>query len=190
MNTKTSSTNNIRLPEFEQPSFGGRLAERTVSLTLISLVLLAIFTVLVLMNVRIESAVEASGTLDKIPAAEADALPQWKVLLLVPERDINRIRKGATVKVFVPAAIEGGTWDGQGLPATVVAIGNELAEGSQPGQGLYLVEASFSVQGISAQQRALFRRGMTAEGHVITRSGLAIDLLKLYFEREFDFDAQ
>ena len=179
---------NVRLPDFEEPSFGGRLVERTVRLTLLSLVLLAAATLLVLMNYRVESAVEASGTLEPLPSPEADAPPRWKVMLRVPEREINRVQVGATVRLLVPAALEGGAWDGQSLPATVVAIGTDLAEGSTPGHGLYLVEVSLVREKISAEQRALFRRGMTAEAHVITRSGLAIDFVKLYFEREFSFD--
>lgn len=185
---KTIPTHPVRLPTFkEQRSFGGRLVERTVSITLVSILLLAIATVFVLMNFQVESAVEASGVLEP-QVTEAGQGSAWNVVLRIPEREINRIQLGAQVRILVPAALEGGSWDGEGLPAQVVAIGTERAVGSTPERALYQVEAALDSNHLSIEQRKRFRSGMTAKAHVITRSALASDLILLHIRRELERD--
>lgn len=285
-----------RLPEFdERPSLGGRLVRRTVSLTLVGLVLLAVVTAATLFTVEMEITVAASGRLEPlevrkihvvspgrieevlvesgervragqtlarlddfalrqeldrlrlearhqgsrpdVPDAERELLEQsilfreqllerlelvapadgvvlseevdqlagvvvtegqlifeigsaeaWKTVLRVPEREIDSVRTGDEVKLRIPAVDDPEVWMPENLTARVSFVGSELLEGSAPGHGLYRVDAEIDTERVPAALRERFRRGMTVEAHIVTRSARAVDLVVLHLKRQIGFD--
>ncbi len=119
----------------------------------------------------------------EIGSAEA-----WKAVLEVPEREIDPIRLGDPVKLSIPAIADTGSWLPESLPATVTFIGSEPTGASTPSRSLYRIYAELDTAGIDLERRARFRRGMTVEAHVVTRSARAIDLLMRHFKRRAGID--
>lgn len=108
----------------------------------------------------------------------------WKAVLEVPEREIDPIQIGDPVRLEVPALVEAGQWMREPLPAEVTFVGSELLETSTPSRGLYRVLASLDTDRISPRELERFRRGMTVEARVVTRSVPAIDLVVRHFQRQ------
>lgn len=108
----------------------------------------------------------------------------WKAALRVPEREIDPIQIGDPVRVEVPALVEAGQWMREALPASVTFVGSDLLPASTPSRGLYRVVAALDMERISPPELERFRRGMTVEAHVITRSVRAIDLVMRHFQRQ------
>lgn len=145
-----------------------------------------------------ESGVLLSEELDKLQGVhvnEGELLFEigtqgiWKADLEVPEREIDTIRVGDLVRVEVPALVEAGQWMRESLRAEVTFVGSELLETSTPQRGLYRVFAALDADRVSPTDLERFRRGMTVEGRVITRSVRAIDLVIRHFQRQAGGDA-
>lgn len=113
---------------------------------------------------------------------------QWKVELLVPEMEIYPIRIGDPVKIRVPAMTAVSSWTTETFPGAVTFVGSDPAQGPAGGRGSYRVFAALDSQRIQPEQLAQFKRGMTVEGRVITRSARAIDLLVRHLRRRLGLD--
>jgi multidrug resistance efflux pump len=111
---------------------------------------------------------------------------EWRVTMLVPERDVNKIAVGDRVRVEVQAFSEK---DRRQLEASVtfvaaepVGSGAEASQGSaQPsaaaaGPGVYRVVASLAPGQADRAALDKFRRGYSVQANVITRSGRIAEL--------------
>ncbi len=114
---------------------------------------------------------------------EVVTLDEWKAVLLVPERDIHTIRIGDPVKIRIPAATSLSSWITENFPGTVSFVGSDPMDRAASGKGTYRVFATLASERIEAEQLARFKRGMSVEGRVITRSARAVDLLIRYLRR-------
>ncbi len=130
--------------------------------------------------------------LDKLPGAwieegallfEIGSAGRWKADLLVTENDIHRIWVGDRVRIKVPALATLESWTAEPFPGEITFIGSDLVPGISSGKAVYRVRALLAADHLTADQLASFKRGMSVEAKVITRSGLAIDLLVQYFKR-------
>jgi multidrug resistance efflux pump len=122
------------------------------------------------------------------PIVEVADLRQWRVVMLVPERDVHRIRVGDRVKVEVQAfaASERDPLRGHVSAVASEPLGSESsdpASGQAPrpsaaaGPRLYRVTVALNDARIVAGEAASFRLGYTVQGRIVTRSGLVASLL-------------
>lgn len=109
---------------------------------------------------------------------------EWRVTMLVPERDVNKIAVGDPVRVEVQAFSEK---DRKQLDARVtfvasepVGSGAEASQGAAPaaqaGPGVYRVIATLNPGQADRAALDKFRRGYSVQANVITRSGRIAEL--------------
>ena len=111
---------------------------------------------------------------------------EWRVTMLVPERDVNKIAVGDPVRVEVQAFSEK---DRTQLEASVtfvaaepVGTGSEAAAagaasgGAASGPGVYRVVATLAPGQADRESLDRFRRGYSVRANVITRSGRIAEL--------------
>lgn len=129
----------------------------------------------------------AEGTL----LFEVGSTDRWQATILVTERDIHRIRLGDPVKIDIPALTPLESWTDEPLPGEVTFVGSDPFPGAQLASGrpqrvTYRVQAALNAQRITPQQLASFKRGMSLNGQIITRTGRVIDLLVHYFRQRVE----
>lgn len=111
---------------------------------------------------------------------------EWRVTMLVPERDVNKIAVGDSVRVEVQAFSEK---DRTQLEASVSFVASEpvgsgseaAAAGAAPGAaaagpGVYRVVATLAPGQADRESLDRFRRGYSVRANVITRSGRIAEL--------------
>ncbi len=180
---------NLRLPELKaRPNLGGKLVDRAVTLTLLAILLLAVAGTWTLSVIEVDITVEAAGKLEPLGQSQVDTAGEWQAMLRVAEREIDPIRIGDPVKLTVPALANRTSWMPERLPATVSSIGSEPLPESTEGRALYRVDATLDLESLDPEHRQRFRRGMTVEARIITRSARAIDLVTGHFKRQLGTD--
>ncbi len=182
----------LQLPELEEPPLlGASLVRHPGRLTLCILALFAAATYAALSWVRIDVAIEATGTLElgtvdlgtvDLGTVElgSDETDRWLANLWVAPADINRIHPGDTAKIRIPALIAesgaSGSWTG---------VVTEILGGPEKGKELGEAFRVTIELDPPRQQSGLdtLRRGMTVNGRVITRSATASELIWRTVER-------
>lgn len=128
---------------------------------------------------------------------EVANLGNWRVTLVVPERDAHKIEVGDSVKVEVQAF---GQDEREQLRGSVVHVASEpisqeggagggasAAVASMPGAaGMYRVVAELDRAQLAEIGVEKFRRGYTVQGNVITKSGRIIKLLWDHITEKLD----
>ncbi len=108
---------------------------------------------------------------------------RWQAELLVIERDIHLLRNGDPVKVVVPAVASLETWQNLIFPGRVTFIGSDPIRDRPEARCFYRVFADLDPAGVSPRHLERFKRGMSVEARVVTRSARAIDLLTRHLFR-------
>jgi multidrug resistance efflux pump len=119
---------------------------------------------------------------------------EWRVTMLIPERDVNKIKVGDPVRVEVQAFSEK---DRKQLDASVtfvasepVGSGSEAAGSGAPkgpaGPGVYRVVATLAPGQADRAALDKFRRGYSVSANVITRSGRIAELGWGYIRERLD----
>ena len=114
---------------------------------------------------------------------EVGSLDVWRARLLVAERDVHLIAVGDPVKIEVHAVTALDTWRHELIDASVTFVGTDPLDGSGTGGSFYRVFADLDGDRLGDHLRARFRRGMSVEARVITRSAPALDVLIRFFRR-------
>jgi HlyD family secretion protein len=119
---------------------------------------------------------------------EVGDLADWRVTMLVPERDVNKIQLGDRVRLEVQAFRQS---DRRQLEARVTHVASEPAgsgaSGAAPGAGgapapapmgggVYRVVASLDRDQVEPGELERFRRGYSVSANVVTRSGRILEL--------------
>lgn len=108
---------------------------------------------------------------------EVGSAGSWQAELWLPEQDIHLVEEGDLVKLRVRAITTLQQWRHRVFDGRVRYVGRD-ALADRP--GYYRVVAE--LDGVSVQGEVLqrFRRGMSVEASIVTRSARAIDLLVRY----------
>lgn len=123
---------------------------------------------------------------------EVGDLGDWRVTMLVPEREVNRIGVGDRVRLEVQAFRQA---DRRQLEARVTHVAAEpfssSADPTAPGTaassaGLYRVVASLDRSQVEKGELARFRRGYSVTANVVTRSGRILELAWGYVREKLD----
>jgi len=114
---------------------------------------------------------------------EVGLLDAWRARLLVAENEIHLIAIGDPVKIEIRAATAVDSWRHQLLDATVTFVGTDPVEETAAGRSFYRVFAELDGNRLGTDVRDRFRRGMSVEARVITRSASGADLLVRFFRR-------
>jgi multidrug resistance efflux pump len=128
------------------------------------------------------------------PLLEVGELGEWRVTMLVPERDVNKIEVGDRVRLEVQAFSQK---DRQQLEASVAFVASEpvgageSAAGGAPkaapsGPGVYRVVATLAPGQADRAALDKFRRGYSVQANVITRSGRIADLAWNYMRERLN----
>ena len=103
---------------------------------------------------------------------EIGDLGDWRVTMMVPERDITKVRVGDLVRLEVQAF---GQREREQMDGRVVHVASEAsspAGGEAPaGPGMFRVIASLDPAQVEAVDLERFRRGYSVRANVVTRSG-------------------
>ncbi|HEU4883747.1 MAG TPA: HlyD family secretion protein, partial [Longimicrobium sp.] len=101
----------------------------------------------------------------------------WRAVLLVPEREVSRIRVGDETLVELRAF---GRVDAPEIRGTVLTVGAEAAAGGQPGSRMFPVTVRLDPEDLQAVGIERLRRGYTAQAKIVTRSERMITLMWEY----------
>ena len=112
---------------------------------------------------------------------EVAALDVWRVNLFVRERDVHEIHIGDQAKVALQAFLGK---EEDLLYGRVVTIAAESASLAETPTGLYRVTVVLDEAEIERVGRDKLRRGYSAQGKIITRSGRIIKLLVDYVKEQ------
>jgi hypothetical protein len=119
-------------------------------------------------------------------------LADWRVTMMVPEREVNKIEMGDRVRLEVQAFRQS---DRRQLEARVTHVAAEPvgsgASGAGPGAGgapaaaptgggVYRVVASLDRDQVEPGELERFRRGYSVSANVVTKSGRIIELVWNY----------
>jgi multidrug resistance efflux pump len=120
---------------------------------------------------------------------EVGALGEWRVTMLVPERDVHKISVGDRVRLEVQAfdqrdrrQLEGHVSHVSAEPFGAPGGGTDAAAGGAPAAraattpGLYRVVASLDRGQVQREELDRFRRGYSVQANVVTRSGRIAEL--------------
>ncbi|HEU0302651.1 MAG TPA: HlyD family efflux transporter periplasmic adaptor subunit, partial [Longimicrobium sp.] len=118
---------------------------------------------------------------------EVGELGEWRVTMLIPERDVNKIKVGDVVRLEVQAFDQRDRRQLEGRVSHVAAEpfgapGGEsgTAAGGTPaaraGPGVYRVVASLDPRQVEREALDRFRRGYSVQANVVTRSGRIAEL--------------
>jgi multidrug resistance efflux pump len=118
---------------------------------------------------------------------EVGEVGEWRVTMLVPERDVHKIEVGDVVRLEVQAFDARDRRQLEGRVSHVAAEpfgapggeGGTAASGTQParsGPGLYRVVASLDRGQVQREELDRFRRGYSVQANVVTRSGRIAEL--------------
>lgn len=144
------------------------------------------------------SGVVLTEQLERLPGAfvregetlmEVGEVGEWRVTMLVPERDVHKISVGDRVRLEVQAFNQRDRRQLEGLVAHVAAepagaspagsgdaTSGGAAKGGGSGPGLYRVVASLDRGQVQREELDRFRRGYSVQANVITRSGRIAEL--------------
>lgn len=111
-----------------------------------------------------------------IEVGSADA---WQAALLVAEQDIHLIRPGDAVKFEVAAIATLDQWRHELFEGRVSHVGTDAIVDRE---GYYRVLAELDGDALDDEVRRRFRRGMSTQARIITRSARAIDHLVRFLE--------
>lgn len=127
------------------------------------------------------------------PLLEVGELGEWRVTMLVPERDVNKIAVGDRVRLEVQAFSQK---ERQQLEASVSFVASEPvgageAAGAAPqaapsGPGVYRVVATLAPGQADRAALDKFRRGYSVQANVITRSGRIAELAWSYMREKLN----
>lgn len=102
----------------------------------------------------------------------------WRAALMVPERDVSRIRVGDDVQVELKAF---GKANAPEIRGTVLTVGAEPGTGDpQGGNRMYPVVVRLNKQDLASVGQERLRRGYTADAKIVTRSERMIVLIWEY----------
>jgi multidrug resistance efflux pump len=120
---------------------------------------------------------------------EVGEVGEWRVTMLVPERDVHKIKVGDRVRLEVQAFGQRERRQLEGLVAHVAAEpagaspagSGDATSGGAPkgggsGPGLYRVVASLDRGQVQREELDRFRRGYSVQANVVTRSGRIAEL--------------
>lgn len=117
---------------------------------------------------------------------EVGELGEWRVTMLVPERDVHKISLGDRVRLEVQAfgqrdrrQLEGRVSHVSAEPFSAPAgaeAGAAQAARAPTGPGLYRVVASLDRAQVQREELDRFRRGYSVQANVVTRSGRIAEL--------------
>lgn len=120
---------------------------------------------------------------------EVGDLADWRVTMLIPERDVNKIKRGDRVRLEVQAFDQAHR---RQLEAIITSIASEpvsagsSAEGggagaaAPGGPGLYRVIAALDQKQAERAELEQFRRGYSVQANIVTRSGRILELAWMY----------
>jgi multidrug resistance efflux pump len=109
---------------------------------------------------------------------------EWRAALLVPERDVSRIRVGDDVQVELTAF---GRVNAPEIRGQVLTVGAEPApDASQAGNRMFPVVVRLDRPDLEAVGLERLRRGYTANARIVTRSERLIDLIWEYLLRRVE----
>lgn len=109
---------------------------------------------------------------------EVGSAEAWQAELRLPEQDIHLVRVGDAVKLEIRAIATLEQWRHRLFEGRVTHVGSDVIVGQE---GFYRVIAELDADSLDGGVRQRFRRGMSTEGHIITRSARAIDHLVRFF---------
>lgn len=121
---------------------------------------------------------------------EVGEVGEWRVTMLVPERDVHKISVGDRVRLEVQAFNQRERRQLEGLVAHVAASpagaspagsgdaaqAGGAAKAASSGPGLYRVVASLDRAQVQREELDRFRRGYSVQANVVTRSGRIAEL--------------
>jgi multidrug resistance efflux pump len=130
---------------------------------------------------------------------EVGEVGEWRVTMLVPERDVNKISVGDRVRLEVQAFDQRERRQLEGLVSHVAAEpagaspagsgdaaqAGGASSGGGSGPGLYRVVASMDRTQVQREELDRFRRGYSVQANVITRSGRIAELGWAYLMDKF-----
>jgi HlyD family secretion protein len=129
---------------------------------------------------------------------EVGEVGDWRVTMVVPERDVNKISVGDRVRLEVQAfdqrdrrQLEGSVSHVAADPvgSSAAGSGDGASAGAAPagsgGPGLYRVVASLDRAQIERDELDRFRRGYSVQANVVTKSGRIAELIWSYILDKF-----
>jgi len=129
---------------------------------------------------------------------EVGEVGDWRVTMLIPERDVHKISLGDRVRLEVQAfdqrdrrQLEGRVAHVAGEPVGASPAGSGDAGQAAPsaaraaGPGLYRVVASLDRAQVQREELDRFRRGYSVQANVVTRSGRIAELVWAYLMDKF-----
>jgi multidrug resistance efflux pump len=131
---------------------------------------------------------------------EVGEVGEWRVTMLVPERDVHKITVGDRVRLEVQAfgqrdrrQLEGRVSHVAAEPAGAspagsgdAAQGGGAAKAAGSGPGLYRVVASLDRGQVQREELDRFRRGYSVQANVVTRSGRIAELAWGYLREKLN----
>ncbi|HEX8391772.1 MAG TPA: HlyD family efflux transporter periplasmic adaptor subunit [Longimicrobium sp.] len=124
---------------------------------------------------------------------EVGDLADWRVSMLIPERDVNKIERGDVVRLEVQAFSQD---DRRQLEAHITSIAAEPVGSPAPagsgaatapsGPGLYRVVAALDARQADRGDLEQFRRGYSVQANIVTRSGRILELAWMYVRDKLD----
>ncbi|HEY0017689.1 MAG TPA: efflux RND transporter periplasmic adaptor subunit [Longimicrobium sp.] len=131
---------------------------------------------------------------------EVGEVGEWRVTMLVPERDVHKINVGDRVRLEVQAfgqrerrQLEGRVSHVAAEPAGASPAGSGdaaqaggVAKAASSGPGLYRVVASLDRGQVQREELDRFRRGYSVQANVVTRSGRIAELAWGYLREKLN----
>jgi multidrug resistance efflux pump len=128
---------------------------------------------------------------------EVGDVGEWRVTMLIPERDVNKIKVGDPVRLEVQAFDQRDRRQLEGRVAHVSAepfgsTSGDAAGGASPAKGagtmpgLYRVVASLDRGQVQREELDRFRRGYSVQANVVTRSGRIAELAWGYLREKLN----
>jgi multidrug resistance efflux pump len=128
---------------------------------------------------------------------EVGDVGEWRVTMLIPERDVNKIKLGDPVRLEVQAFDQRDRRQLEGRVAHVsaepfganagdAAAGAAPAKGAGTMPGLYRVVASLDRGQVQREELDRFRRGYSVQANVVTRSGRIAELAWGYLREKLN----
>ncbi len=114
---------------------------------------------------------------------EVGSADAWQAELRLPEQDIHLVQEGDAVKFEIRAIATLEQWRHRLFEGKVTHVGSDVIVGQE---GYYRVIAELDAASLDEGVRQRFRRGMSTEGRIITRSARAIDHLVRFFGDSFN----
>jgi HlyD family secretion protein len=128
---------------------------------------------------------------------EVGDVGEWRVTMLIPERDVNKIKVGDPVRLEVQAFDQRDRRQLEGTVSHVAAEPFDATAGNAAGgtaqapragtaPGLYRVVASLDRGQVQREELDRFRRGYSVQANVVTRSGRIAELAWGYLSEKLN----